>query len=165
MTGKFNINIRRSLLALIVCLITIPLARFISPQALIDGNQIFLAWLPLSMMYAVIFIFGRYAVGPLIIAFAITNAWIIPLTIPQAAILLFCQLFSVLASCAVVRMLLGKTWRSGLTTKRMGIRIFWGGFFAPILMKVTMYLAGVFFFFPTGYIKLFQRHAGNLYHY
>lgn len=148
MIGKFNINIRKSLLALIVCLITIPLARFISPQALIDGNQIFLAWLPLSMMYAVIFIFGRYAVGPLIIAFAITNVWVIPLTIPQAAILLFCQLFSVLASCAVVRMLLGKTWRSGLTAKRMGIRIFWGGFFAPILMKVTMYLAGVFFSFP-----------------
>ena len=67
MIDNFNIDIRKTFLALVVCLISIPLARFISPLAIVDGNQVFLAWLPLSMMYAVIFIFGRYAIAPLII--------------------------------------------------------------------------------------------------
>ena len=150
MIDNFNIDIRKTFLALVVCLISIPLARFISPLAIVDGNQVFLAWLPLSMMYAVIFIFGRYAIAPLIISFAITNHIILPLTALQSVLLLFCQLFSVLVSCAIVRMLIGRTWRSGLTAKYMGTRIFWGAFFAPVLMKLTMYLVGVFFRIPAG---------------
>lgn len=156
MIDNFNINIRKTLLALVVCLISIPIARFISPLTIVDGNQVFLAWLPLSMMYAVIFIFGRYAIAPLIISFAITNHIILPLTVLQSVLLLFCQLFSVLVSCAIVRMLIGRTWRSGLTAKHMGTRIFWGGFFAPMLMKLTMYLVGVFFSFPLAISSYFK---------
>ena len=74
MIDNFNIRIKKTLLALLVCVIAIPLSRFISPQTIIDGNKIYLAWLPLSLMYPVLFIFGRYAIVPLIIAFAITNA-------------------------------------------------------------------------------------------
>lgn len=155
MIDHFNIKIKKTLLALVVCFIAIPLSRFISPQTLIDGNQIYLAWLPLSLMYSVLFIFGRYAVVPLIIAFALTNAWIIELTLAQALILLFCQLFSVFISCAIVRYQLGRRWRAGLTAKHMGVRIFWGGFFAPILLKVTMYLAGRFFSFPLAISSYF----------
>ncbi|HCD8404853.1 TPA: EAL domain-containing protein, partial [Klebsiella oxytoca] len=147
--------IKKTLLALLVCFIAIPLSRFISPQTIIDGNQIYLAWLPLSLMYAVLFIFGRYAVAPLVIAFAITNSWIIDLTFTQAVILLFCQLFSVFLSCAIVRYQLGRRWRAGLTAKHMGVRVFWGGFFAPILLKITMYLAGRFFSFPLAISSYF----------
>lgn len=46
-------------------------------------------WLPISVMFSVIFIFGRYAIAPLILAFAITNSFLIKLTLPQAFILLF----------------------------------------------------------------------------
>ena len=155
MIDHLNIKIKKTLLALLVCFIAIPLSRFISPQTIIDGNQIYLAWLPLSLMYSVLFIFGRYAVAPLIIAFAITNAWIIDLTLTQALILLFCQLFSVFLSCAIVRFQLGRRWRAGLTAKHMGARIFWGGFFAPLLLKVTMYLAGRFFAFPLAISSYF----------
>lgn len=155
MIDHLNIKIKKTLLAFLVCLIAIPLSRFISPQTIIDGNQIYLAWLPLSLMYSVLFIFGRYAVAPLIIAFAITNAWIIDLTLAQALILLFCQLFSVFVSCAIVRFQLGRRWRAGLTAKHMGARIFWGGFFAPLLLKVTMYLAGRFFSFPLSISSYF----------
>jgi len=155
MIDHLNIKIKKTLLAFLVCLIAIPLSRFISPQTIIDGNQIYLAWLPLSLMYSVLFIFGRYAVAPLIIAFAITNAWIIDLTLAQALILLFCQLFSVFVSCAIVRFQLGRRWRAGLTAKHMGARIFWGGFFAPLLLKVTMYLAGRFFSFPLAISSYF----------
>lgn len=155
MIDHLNIKIKKTLLALLVCLIAIPLSRFISPQTIIDGNQIYLAWLPLSLMYSVLFIFGRYAVAQLIIAFAITNAWIIDLTLAQALILLFCQLFSVFVSCAIVRFQLGRRWRAGLTAKHMGARIFWGGFFAPLLLKVTMYMAGRFFSFPLAISSYF----------
>ncbi|EPS5420829.1 EAL domain-containing protein [Klebsiella michiganensis] len=155
MIDHLNIKIKKTLLALLVCFIAIPLSRFISPQTIIDGNQIYLAWLPLSLMYSVLFIFGRYAVAPLIIAFAITNDWIIDLTLTQALILLFCQLFSVFLSCAIVRFQLGRRWRAGLTAKHMGVRIFWGGFFAPLLLKVTMYLAGRFFAFPLAISSYF----------
>lgn len=155
MIDHFNIKIKKTLLALLVCFIVIPLSRFISPQTIIDGNQIYLAWLPLSLMYAVLFIFGRYAVAPLVIAFAITNSWIIDLTFTQAVILLFCQLFSVFLSCAIVRYQLGRRWRAGLTAKHMGVRVFWGGFFAPILLKITMYLAGRFFSFPLAISSYF----------
>ncbi|CAH5643187.1 Cyclic di-GMP phosphodiesterase YfgF [Klebsiella oxytoca] len=155
MIDHLNIKIKKTLLAFLVCLIAIPLSRFISPQTIIDGNQIYLAWLPLSLMYSVLFIFGRYAVASLIIAFAITNAWIIDLTLAQALILLFCQLFSVFVSCAIVRFQLGRRWRAGLTAKHMGARIFWGGFFAPLLLKVIMYLAGRFFSFPLAISSYF----------
>ncbi|HFI5293807.1 TPA: EAL domain-containing protein [Klebsiella oxytoca] len=155
MIDHFNIKIKKTLLALLVCFIAIPLSRFISPQTIIDGNQIYLAWLPLSLMYAVLFIFGRYAVAPLVIAFAITNSWIIDLTFTQAVILLFCQLFSVFLSCAIVRYQLRRRWRAGLTAKHMGVRVFWGGFFAPILLKITMYLAGRFFSFPLAISSYF----------
>ncbi|VUS40951.1 EAL domain-containing protein [Klebsiella spallanzanii] len=155
MIDHLNIKIKKTLLALLVCFIAIPLSRFISPQTIIDGNQIYLAWLPMSLMYSVLFIFGRYAVAPLIIAFAITNTWIIDLTLAQSAILLFCQLFSVFVSCAIVRVQLGRRWRAGLTARHMGVRIFWGGFFAPILLKVTMHLAGRFFSFPLAISSYF----------
>ena len=156
MTAKFNINISKTLLALIVCVISIPLARFVSPEAIVGGNEVFLAWLPLSMMYAVIFVFGRHAVVPLIISFAITNHFILSMAPLQALLILFCQLFSVLASCLIVRGLVGTRWRAGFSARLMGVWIFWGGFFAPILMKLTMYLVGGYFSFPlstSGYFK------------
>ncbi|PNN42614.1 sensor domain-containing phosphodiesterase [Klebsiella pneumoniae] len=155
MLDKININIKKTLLAFIICLVAIPLARFISPQTIIDGNLIYIAWLPISVMFSVIFIFGRYAIAPLILAFAITNSFLIKLTLPQAFILLFCQLFAVFVSCAILRLLVGKRWRCGPTAKHMGARIFWGGFFAPVLLKITMYLAGQYFAFPLAITSYF----------
>ncbi|SQC40499.1 diguanylate cyclase/cyclic diguanylate phosphodiesterase [Klebsiella pneumoniae] len=51
MLDKININIKKTLLAFIICLVAIPLARFISPQTIIDGNLIYIAWLPISVMF------------------------------------------------------------------------------------------------------------------
>nr|VXZ81991.1 Uncharacterised protein [Klebsiella pneumoniae] len=120
MLDKININIKKTLLAFIICLVAIPLARFISPQTIIDGNLIYIARLPISVMFSVIFIFGRYAIAPLILAFAITNSFLIKLTLPQAFILLFCQLFAVFVSCAILRLLVGS---AGAAVQRQNI---WG---------------------------------------
>jgi hypothetical protein len=93
MIDNFNINIRKTLLALVVCLISIPLARFISPLTLVDGIR-FSCLVAVKRDVCVIFIFGRYAIAPLIVSFAITNHLILPLTALQSVLLLFCQLFS-----------------------------------------------------------------------
>ncbi|ENY56461.1 hypothetical protein C210_19387, partial [Klebsiella pneumoniae subsp. pneumoniae KpMDU1] len=55
MLDKININIKKTLLAFIICLVAIPLARFISPQTIIDGNLIYIAWLPISVMFSCYF--------------------------------------------------------------------------------------------------------------
>lgn len=51
--------------------------------------------------------------------------------------------------------MVGKRWRCGPTAKHMGARIFWGGFFAPVLLKITMYLAGQYFAFPLAITSYF----------
>ncbi|ALR77567.1 EAL domain-containing protein [[Enterobacter] lignolyticus] len=155
MMFKFNTSTKKFVLALSLSLIAIPFARFISPRTIIDGNEIYLAWLPLSVMLSMILLFGRYAVLPLIAAFALTNEWMLNLPGLQASVLLFCQLFAVFLSCAILRYILGKRWRYGLPSKHMGVRIFWAYFFAPLVLKATMYLAGYFLDFPLSVSSYF----------
>ncbi len=141
-------------MAFIICLVAIPLARFISPQTIIDGNLIYIARLPISVMFSVIFIFGRYAIAPLILAFAITNSFLIKLTLPQAFILLLSTVRRVclLRYSATVG---GEALALRSNGKTYGARIFWGGFFAPVLLKITMYLAGQYFAFPLAITSYF----------
>ncbi|HEX4503966.1 MAG TPA: EAL domain-containing protein [Scandinavium sp.] len=148
MTFIKNSSAKKFLLALVLSLFSIPFARFLSPGTVIDGNAIYLAWLPLSVILSMMLLFGRHAVSPLIIAFAVTNAWLLPLPAPQSLVLLFCQLFAPMLSCGILYGILGKRWRFGLPNRHMGTRIFWACFFAPMVLKGTMYLAGRFLDFP-----------------
>ncbi len=59
--------------ALIICLLIVPLSRFISPVAIVDASQIYLSWLPLSVIFAMILLFGRQAIVPIILSFAIVK--------------------------------------------------------------------------------------------
>jgi EAL domain-containing protein (putative c-di-GMP-specific phosphodiesterase class I)/GGDEF domain-containing protein len=145
---KKNASAQKFLLALALSLFSIPFARFLSPETVIDGNAIYLAWLPLSVTLSMLLLFDRHAILPLMIAFALTNAWFQPLTVSEAAILLFCQLFAPILSCGILRWMLGKHWRFGLSMRHTGARIFWAGFFAPLALKGSMYLAGHFLDFP-----------------
>ena len=147
---------KKFLLALGISLVAIPFSRFLSPVTQIDGNAIYLAWLPLSAMLAILLLFGRHAMLPLLIAFCVTNAWLLPLPFPQSGVLIFCQLFSVFVSCGILRWVAGKRWRYGLPNNTMGVRIFWAGFFAPMALKATMYLAGRFLSFPISVSGFFS---------
>lgn len=141
--------IRKFLLALILCLVSLSVARYISPRAVVDGSTLYLAWLPLSVMLAVILLFGRHGIIPLIISFAVVNEHAFHLPHTEAAVLLFCQLFPVLAVCAIVRWRLGTRWRHGMPNKDMAVRVFWMGFVAPVGIKIAMYIAGVWFNYPV----------------
>ena len=144
------------MLAQILCLVIVPVSRYISPKTFLDGHYVYLAWLPLSVMLAVIFLFGRHAILPIIFSFALTNLYQFQLTILQQVVILFCQTASVFAACGVVRVLLGRRWRFGLPNQHIGIRIFWLGFAIPLGIKVSMYLAGYFFDFPLSISIIFK---------
>ncbi|WLI76824.1 EAL domain-containing protein [Kosakonia sp. H02] len=140
--------VRKFLLALILCVVAIPVSRFISPRTIVDASSVYLAWLPLSVTLAIILLFGRHGILPVIIGFALINESFLHLPYGEAAVLLFCQLFSVLLVCAIVRWQLGTRWRHGIPNKNMGVRIFWMGFMAPIGIKTSMYIAGAWLNYP-----------------
>ena len=146
---KNNASAKKFLLALTLSIFSISVARFLSPETMIDGNAIYLAWLPLSVILSMLLLLGRQAILPLGIAFALTNVWMQSLSVPQAAMLLFCQLFAPVLSCGILRWTLGKRWRFGLSNRHMGARIFWAGFFAPLTLKGTMYLVDHCLDFPV----------------
>lgn len=141
-------NVKTFLLALMMCLVAIPIARLISPSSIVDAGTVYLAWLPLSVTLAMLLLFGRHAVAPLILGSAIINEIFFHLPFGEAAALLFCQLFAVLLVCAIVRWQLGARWRYGIPNKNMGVRILWMGFIAPVGIKISMYIAGAWFNYP-----------------
>ncbi|WP_395676258.1 MASE1 domain-containing protein, partial [Enterobacter sp.] len=149
MNSKNVNNVKIFMIALLLCLIAVPFSRYISPRAIVNGHDVYLAWLPLSVMLAVILLFGRRAIIPILLSFTATNIYSINLAPLQYLVLLFCQTFSVFAACGVIRLVLGKRWRHSVPNKYIGLRIFWLGFMVPVGIKLSMYLAGYLFDFPV----------------
>lgn len=48
----------------------------------------------------------------------------------------------------MARYYIGARWRHGLADKGIGIRIFWLGFAVPFLIKLLMYISGIYIHFP-----------------
>ncbi|MEH0884234.1 EAL domain-containing protein [Enterobacter sp. UNJFSC 003] len=149
MNRKTYNNVKIFIIALALCLVAVPFSRYLSPRAVVNGNDVYLAWLPLSVMLAMILLFGRRAIIPILLSFSITNIFIIDLAPLQYLVLLFCQTFSVFAACGAIRLILGKRWRYSVPNKHIGVRIFWLGFMVPLGIKLSMYLAGYLFHFPV----------------
>ena len=149
MNRKIYNNVKIFIIALALCLFVIPLSRYVSPRAIVNENDVYLAWLPLSAMLAIVLLFGRRAVIPLLFGFSFTNIYNLDLAMLQSSALLFCQTFAVFAACGVIRLLLGKRWRYSMPNKSVGIHIFWLGFMVPVGIKLSMYLAGYLFDFPV----------------
>ncbi|WJD47728.1 sensor domain-containing phosphodiesterase [Enterobacter sp. PGRG2] len=148
---KINIYKHATLfiLAFIICLAAVTTSRILSPTALVQAGDAFLAWLPLSAMLSIILLFGRRSILPIVVAFALINHWLMDLSLREAVLLLFCQIAPVLLACALVRWRLGSRWRYAFPDKYMGVRIFWLGFFAPAGIKLSMYLANEWFDYPV----------------
>ncbi|WP_001112935.1 MASE1 domain-containing protein, partial [Salmonella enterica] len=89
MPDKCNVlkNIKIFLLAFCLTVPAILLSRLISPRATIDSSYIFLAWLPLCVMFSVLFLFGRRGVAPMVGGMMLTNEWNFHLPLPQAMVL------------------------------------------------------------------------------
>lgn len=132
-------------------------------MALIHEGDTFLSWLPLSAMLAIIFIFGRRGVVPVILGFAVVNNWLMDLSVREAVLLLFCQIAPVLLACAVVRWRLGSRWRYNFPHENRVVRVFWLGFFAPVGIKFLMYISGVWFDYPIS-LSEFSDSRSVIYH-
>nr|WP_318384012.1 sensor domain-containing phosphodiesterase [uncultured Enterobacter sp.] len=153
---KIYNNLRVFLVAFILCLAAVSFSRYVSPRAIVDESDIFLAWLPLSVMLSVIFIFGRRGIAPVILSFALVNEWLMHLPFSHALLVLFCQFVPVLLACAMVRWRLGSRWRYGMPNKNMGVRIFWLGFFAPAGIKASMYISTEWLGYPVSLSTFFD---------
>ncbi len=157
MPVKHNLinNIRIFALAITLSIAAIQFSRLISPLAIVDASYIYLSWLPLCVMLAILLIFGRRGVAPIVLGMLITNEWNLHLPFTQSLVLLFCQMLSVLGVCALVRWRLGSRWRHGLPNRNIWRRVIWLGFVAPIGMKLSMYLAGYYLDFPVAVSTFF----------
>lgn len=149
MNRKTYNNVKIFIIALAICLIAVPFSRYLSPRAIVNGHDVYLAWLPLSVMLAVILLFGRRAILPILLGFTVTNLFYINLAPLQYSVLLFCQTFALFAACGLLRIMLGRRWRYCIPNKHIGLRIFWLGFIVPLGIKMSMYLAGYLFDFPV----------------
>jgi len=163
MNTKININLKSFTLALALCLVFVPFSRLISPKSVIDGFEVYLAWMPLSVMLAIILLFGRQGIIPIVISFAIINQWNLQLSPEQDVILLFCQVFSTLLVCGILRWQLGSRWRYQIPSRFLGARIFWLGFALPLAIKLSMFLAGYFCDFPVT-LANFSDRGSVIYH-
>ncbi|HDS9358653.1 TPA: EAL domain-containing protein [Enterobacter chengduensis] len=155
MKRKYGHNVKIFIIALLLCMLAVPFSRYISPRAIINGNEVYLAWLPLSVMLAMMLLFGRRAIIPVLLSFIITNVYYFQLTPVQHVVMVACQTFSVFAMCGVARLLIGRRWRHSVPNKYIGIRIFWLGFMVPLGIKLSMYLAGYLFDFPVSLSNFF----------
>ena len=99
MNRKTYNNVKIFIIALTLCLIAVPVSRYLSPRAIVNGHDVYLAWLPLSVMLAVILLFGRRAILPILLGFTVTNLFYINLAPLQYSVLLFCQTFALFAAC------------------------------------------------------------------
>ncbi|MGX5085066.1 EAL domain-containing protein [Enterobacter sp. UPMP2052] len=155
MKRKTDNNVKIIMLALALCLVTVPFSRYVSPRAVVNGYEVYLAWLPLSVMLAAVLLFGRRAVIPVLISIIVTNIYNLQLTALQHVILVCCQTFPVFAACGLLRLVIGPRWRHSVPNKYIGMRIFWLGFMVPVGIKLLMYLAGYLFDFPVAVSTFF----------
>ena len=79
MNRKTYNNVKIFMIALALCLIAVPVSRYLSPRAIVNGHDVYLAWLPLSVMLAVILLFGRRAILPILLGFTVTNLFYVNL--------------------------------------------------------------------------------------
>jgi len=153
---KIYSHVKVFLIVLIMCIAIVPFSRFISPRAQVDASEIFLAWLPFSVSLAMLLLFGRRAIFPLVVGFALVYERLLDLNLLQTGVFLFCFFFPLLLSCTIVRWQLGTRWRYGLPNRHMGVRTVWLAFVAPAAIKATMYIAGAKVAFPTPMARFFD---------
>ncbi|NBC99978.1 EAL domain-containing protein [Atlantibacter hermannii] len=157
-----RINIKRFFVALVLCLLLVPMARYISPKAVIDGQALYLAYLPLSVMVAMPLLFGRHAIAPLIIVLASSYSHRYNVSAFQLSAFLFCFMAPFILCGAICQAFLGRRWRYNLTGKGVGHRILWMGFAAPLISKMLRYVLGHYMTFPAA-IEPFFGHSSTMF--
>ncbi|MCE0825460.1 EAL domain-containing protein [Buttiauxella sp. A2-C2_NF] len=145
----FRKMIKKSVTALVLSLLLVPLSRYISPATVVESKQIYLAYLPISFMIAMVLIYGRLGIIPLIIASIIAYSFCLKISWFAVVIFVLCLVSAISVCCMMARYYLGARWRHGLADKGIGIRIFLLGFVVSFLIKILMYISGIYIHFPA----------------
>lgn len=141
--GRF---IKKSLIAFAQLMLLMPLARTFSPSAMIGDSSVWIVYLPYGMSIATLYIFGRAAILPLLLAFYLNYQYSYPFLIALGVTL--AMLIPVLLCGWLARKLLGKRWRYSPANNGVGIRLTLIGTCAPVLTKFMMIAWGHFFPVP-----------------
>lgn len=157
-----KIVIKKFFVALVLCFLMVPVARYLSPKAIIDGHALYLAYLPLSFTVAMIMLFGRHALLPLILFFTFSYAHRYPLTPGQLSAFIFCIIAPYILCGALCRAFLGPRWRFGFLGRGVGQRILWIGFAAPLLSKLMRFGLGYYVAYPPE-VQIFFGHASTMF--
>ncbi|EKM0371322.1 sensor domain-containing phosphodiesterase [Cronobacter turicensis] len=145
---NYRHGLRKSGIALLLCVLLLPLARLLSPEAIVDGEGIYLTFLPLSLMLAMIYLFGRYALLPLALSFLFFYGWFFPLNSQQLLAFIASFLLPITLACGLCRALKGPRWRFAMARRGAGLRLFLTGLMAPCLIKLLMVISGHWLDYP-----------------
>ena len=99
----FQKSIKKFVTALVLSLLLVPFSRYISPLTTIDGVQVYLAYLPMGLLIAMVFIYGRTAIIPLIISSAVTFSCVLHLSFVALASFVFCLIFPIIVCSIIAR--------------------------------------------------------------
>ncbi|BDH44997.1 hypothetical protein TUM12370_10410 [Salmonella enterica subsp. enterica serovar Choleraesuis] len=158
----FGKTVRHFMLALVLFLVLIPISRAMSPQTMVDGQLVYLTWLPLGASLAMMLLFGRVAAGPMLIALGLFYHFNLGLELFHTIVLGACLSLPLLVMCAVLRWRLGRRWRYQLLHKDMGLRIICLGFIAPLVSKFLMVMVGHFVDYPSS-VERYFGHGSQLF--
>lgn len=157
-----KIAIKKFFVASVLCFLLIPFARYISPKAVVDQQVLYLAYMPLSLMVAMLMLFGRHAIAPLVIVFSISYSHRYSLDVGQLGAFILSLVAPFILCAAICRAFLGRRWRYALTGRGLGHRILWLGFAAPLLSKMTRHSLGYVLSFPPE-VQAFFGHASTMF--
>ncbi|MDI7384731.1 EAL domain-containing protein [Cronobacter dublinensis] len=152
---NYRHGLRKSGLALLLCVLLLPLARWLSPKAVVDGEGIYLTYLPLSLMLAMIYLFGRYAIIPLALSLLLFYGWYFPLNSLQLLAFVFCFLGPLVVVCGISRAWQGPRWRFAVARKGTGLRLLLMGLIVPCLIKALMIFSGYYLDYPDAIASYF----------
>ena len=155
-------GLKKFFVALVLLFLLLPVARFISPRAIVDQQTLYLAYLPISLMVAMLMLFGRHAIAPLVIVFAISCSLRYSLEAFQLGAFLLALIAPFILCAVICRTLQGRRWRYSFTGKGIGPRLLWMGFAAPLLSMLMRYGLGHCYSFPPA-VQPFFGHASTMF--
>ena len=104
-------GLKKFFVALVLLFLLLPVARFISPRAIVDQQTLYLAYLPISLMVAMLMLFGRHAIAPLVIVFAISCSLRYSLDAFQLGAFLLALIAPFILCAVICRPFQGRRWR------------------------------------------------------
>ncbi len=107
----------------LICIVLLPLSRELSPMANIQGNAIFLLYLPLALAISVVMLFGMKGFAPLFIVYTFYYSTLNIMSLTEAVVLSLCYGLPLWGSFCFMDRIVGVRWRydiDSMTSRALG---------------------------------------------